>query len=74
MGTWKVAAWSAGAVLVLAGVALGVAAEASARQRDSGCKAGPIKNMSELDDRVAACTIAIDRTARGFRSRYQRPQ
>lgn len=60
MGTWNVAASVAGAVLVLAGMTLGAADEATARERDTGCKTGPIKSMSELDDRVAACTIAID--------------
>ncbi len=59
MGTWKVAASAAGAVLVLAGMALGTD-EATARDRATGCKTGPIKSMSELDDRVAACTVTID--------------
>ncbi len=34
--------------------------EATARERATGCKVGPIKSISELDDRVAACTLAID--------------
>ncbi len=35
--------------------------DANARPRPGdGCVTGPLKSMSDLDDRVAACTIAID--------------
>ena len=33
---------------------------AIARERATGCKNGPLKSVSELDDRVAACTLVID--------------
>lgn len=33
---------------------------ANAQRGGSGCKIGPVKTMGEIEDRVSACTIAID--------------
>jgi len=56
----KRAAHAALVMLAIAGAAQAAVDRASARERSSGCKTGPLKNVSELDDRIAACTIVID--------------
>ena len=60
MGNRKIAARAALAMLVFGGIALVAADRAIAKERATGCKVGPLKSVSELDDRVAACTLAID--------------
>ena len=58
VGKGKTAACAA---LVVFQLAAGAAADqAIARDRTTGCKVGPLKSTSELDDRIAACTIQID--------------
>ena len=60
MGNWRIAARAALVILAVGGITLAVAGRVSAKERATGCKVGPIKSVSELDDRVAACTLAID--------------
>jgi tetratricopeptide (TPR) repeat protein len=57
VGTGKTAACVALVVLQLAGA---TADKAIAREGPTGCKVGPLKSTSELDDRIAACTVQID--------------
>ena len=56
----KIAARAALAMLAFGGITLAAADRVTAKDRSTGCKVGPIKSVSELDDRVAACTLAID--------------
>ena len=60
MRNWKIAACAALAMLALGGIILAAADGAIARERTTGCKNGPLKSVSELDDRIAACTLVID--------------
>ncbi|MDO9384949.1 MAG: caspase family protein [Hyphomicrobiaceae bacterium] len=59
MGNWKIAARAALAILAFSGITLG-ADRVAAKERATGCTNGPLKSVSELDDRVAACTLVID--------------
>ncbi|CAN7365952.1 caspase family protein [Bradyrhizobium sp. LjRoot220] len=58
VGNGKTAACAALVLLLLAAAA--AADRAIARDRPTDCKVGPLKSTSELDDRIAACTILID--------------
>ncbi len=60
MRNWKIAARVALAMLAFGGITLSAVDHATAKERSTGCKVGPLKSVSELDDRVAACTLAID--------------
>ena len=60
VGTGNTAAFAAFVALQLVGVGLAASDHAMAREQSTGCKVGPMKSISELDDRVAACTILID--------------
>jgi tetratricopeptide (TPR) repeat protein len=46
--------------LQFAGIGLTSIDMAAAREQAGGCKVGPMKSISELDDRIAACTLKID--------------
>ena len=60
VGKGKIAVCAALVVLQFAAVGIASTDKAIARERPGGCKVGPLKSTSELDDRVAACTILID--------------
>ena len=60
MGNRKIAAHAALAILAFGGITLAAVDQVTAKERSTGCKVGAIKSVSELDDRVAACTLAID--------------
>ncbi len=60
MRAGNTAAYAALVALQFAAVGLASPDKAIAREQSSGCKVGPLKSTSELDDRVAACTILID--------------
>ena len=60
MGNWKIAARAALAMLAFGGITLSADDQATAKERSTGCKVGPLKSVGELDDRIAACTLAID--------------
>lgn len=62
MGTWKFATRAALGLVAFGGIALAPADRVVAKERAAGCKVGSIKSVGELDDRVAACTLAIDRS------------
>ena len=60
MGAGNTAAYAALVALQFAAMGLVSPDRAMARGPSDGCKVGPLKSTSELDDRVAACTILID--------------
>ena len=60
MGNWKIAARAALAMFAFGGITLAATDRVTAKERPTGCKVGPLKSVSELDERVAACTLAID--------------
>ncbi|MFH1342575.1 MAG: caspase family protein [Pseudomonadota bacterium] len=62
MGTWEFAARAALGLVAFGGIALASADRVMAKERPAGCKDGAIKSIGELDDRVAACTLTIDRS------------
>ncbi|MET3839157.1 hypothetical protein [Bradyrhizobium sp. OAE829] len=60
MRAGNTAAYVALVALQFAAMGLVSPDRAMARGPSDGCKVGPLKSNSELDDRVAACTILID--------------
>lgn len=60
MGNRKFAARVALAMLAFVGTPLAGSDRVAAKERATGCTNGPLKSVSELDDRVAACSLLID--------------
>lgn len=60
MRTGNAAAFAALVALQFCSVGLLSRDQAIAKAQSNGCKIGPLKSVSELDDRIAACTLTID--------------